>query len=111
MFCAKCGEEIVDGTQFCPNCGNKTGNTIEKKVIQAPKVMLDPTEVVEHKETADSSKTFSGQGRTIGLIMMIFSIVLDLVGMVAIGFDAFIPITIGSAALFVIGFLIRMFCP
>lgn len=111
MFCAKCGKEISDGVQFCPHCGNKISVMQEKKVVETPKVMLDPKEVVEHKEVPDSSKTFSGQGRTIGLIMMIFSIVLDLVAMVAIGFDAFIPITTVATALFVVGFLIRLFCP
>lgn len=111
MFCANCGKEIPDETVFCPECGNKAGATIEKKAVQPPKVILDPSEVTEHKETADSSKTFSGQGRTIGLILMILSIIFDLVSMFAIGFDAFIPITIGATVLFVIGFLIRLFCP
>jgi hypothetical protein len=39
------------------------------------------------------------------------SIIGDLVAMVAIGFDAFIPVTIGATVLFVIGFFLRMFCP
>lgn len=23
MFCSKCGKEIAEGAQFCPNCGNQ----------------------------------------------------------------------------------------
>lgn len=111
MFCSKCGKELQDGVQFCPFCGNKTGSSASPSVPKETKVVLDPAEVVEHKEVADSSKTLSGQGRTIGLMLMIISIILDLVGMIAIGFDAFVPITICAAVLFVIGFLIRMFCP
>lgn len=111
MFCSKCGTNLQDGTQFCPSCGNKVGETPAPVVQKEVKVMLDPAEVVPAKETADSSKSFSGQGKTIGLILMMISIIGDLVAMVAIGFDAFIPITIGATVLFVIGFFLRMFCP
>lgn len=111
MFCSKCGTNLQDGTQFCPSCGNKVGETTAPVVQKEVKVILDPTEVVPAKETADSSKSFIGQGKTIGLILMLISIIGDLVAMVTIGFDAFIPITIGASALFVIGFFLRMFCP
>ena len=111
MFCSQCGKELPDETQFCPACGTKVGSPAPAAVIKETKVMLDPSEQVAHKEVSDSSKSFSGQRRTIGLILMILSIVVDLVGMFAIGFDAFIPLTIGATVLFVIGFLIRMFCP
>ena len=110
MFCSKCGKEILDGTVFCPNCGNKVGEAASAPK-QKVKVMLDPAEAMPQKKVPDSSKSFSGQGKTYGLILMIISIIGDLIGMFVIGFDAFIPITIGAAVLFVIGFLMRMFCP
>lgn len=111
MFCSKCGTNLQDGSQFCPSCGNKVGEAPTSVAPKEVKVMLDPSEVVPAKETADSSKSFSGQGKTIGLILMMISVIGDLVAMVAIGFDAFIPITIGATVLFVIGFFLRMFCP
>lgn len=111
MFCSKCGKELNDGTAFCPECGTKLGNPIQSQPQKTVKVMLDPSEVVPHKETADSSKTMSGQGKTIGLILMMLSIIADVVCMFLIGFDAFIPVTIGATVLFVIGFFIRMFSP
>ena len=111
MFCSKCGTNLQDGTQFCPSCGNKVGETTAPVLQKEVKVILDPTEVVPAKETVDSSKSFIGQGKTIGFILMMISIIGDLVAMVTIGFDAFIPITIGASALFVIGFFLRMFCP
>ncbi len=110
MFCTKCGKEIPDGTVFCPGCGNKIGeaaSSAEQKV----KVMLDPADAMPQKETADSSRSLSGQGKTIGFMLMIISIIGDLLAMVTIGFDAFIPITIGAMVLFVVGFLLRLFCP
>ena len=111
MFCSKCGSDLQDGAQFCPKCGTKVEQTLAPEPEKKVKVILDPEEVVPQKETADSSKTFSGQGKTFGLILMIISIIGDLVAMFAIGFDAFIPVTIGATVLFVIGFLMRMFCP
>lgn len=106
MFCSKCGSEMAEGGIFCPTCGAKANDENSPQ----PKVILNPDEVMPHSEVSDSSQTFSGSGRSIGMCFMIISIVADLVGMFTIGFDAFIPITIGSSVLFVIGFLLRMFC-
>jgi len=110
MFCTNCGKEIGDNASFCTFCG-KAVNQASAPTEQKVKVILDPEEVVQIKAPVDSSKSFTGQGKTIGWILMIVSIIFDLVAMVAIGFDAFIPISIGASALFVIGFLLTLFCP
>lgn len=110
MYCSKCGNNLQDGTQFCPSCGCKIGEAAPPSSEKNVKVILDPAEVVPQKKVADSSKSFSGQGKTFGLILMMISVIGDLVAMFAIGFDAFIPITIGATVLFVIGFFMRMFC-
>ena len=111
MFCSKCGSDLQEGTQFCSKCGNKVGEVFSPVLEQEVKVMLDPSEVVPQKKAADSGSSFAGQGKTLGLILMIVSIIGDLVAMFAIGFDTFIPVTMGATVLFVIGFLMRMFCP
>ena len=111
MFCSKCGFKLQDGSQFCPSCGNKVAVAPNPVNNNEVKVMLDPSEVVQPKKTSDSSKSFAGQGKTIGLVLMLVSIIGDLVAMFAIGFEAFIPITIGATVLFVIGYFLRMFCP
>lgn len=111
MFCSKCGSNLQEGAQFCPACGTKVSEVSSPAAAkQEVKVILDPAEVVPQAATKDSSKTFSGQGKTFGLILMIISVVGDLAAMCVIGFDAFIPVTIGATALFVIGFFMRMFC-
>lgn len=107
MFCSKCGKEFPDDASFCPACGNKVGEQ-SPNVSQSVKVMLDPKEAMPEKKVVDSSKTFKGQGGTIGTILMISSVLFDLIAMFLIGFDAFIPITIVSAVVFVIGFFLRM---
>lgn len=107
MFCSKCGTSLQDGTQFCHNCGNKVGATNPTVAQKEVKVMLDPSEVVPQKKVADSSKSFSGQGKTMGMVLMIVSIIIDLVGLVS----GFIPITILGTVLFVVGILMRMFMP
>lgn len=33
MFCKKCGTEILDGSQFCSNCGQAVTVTYEEKII------------------------------------------------------------------------------
>lgn len=109
MFCSNCGAKIQDGTQFCPQCGNKIDKTAPS--IKEVKVILDPNEATSQKQVTDSSKSFSGQGKTFGLILMILSIIGDLAAMCVIGFDAFIPVTIGASVLFIIGLLLRLFCP
>ena len=106
MFCPKCGTANAPNSSFCEKCGN---NLVEISHNEPPKVMLDPKEVVEQKESKDSSKTFAGYGKVFGLILIIVSILGDLLALFAIGFDAFIPITIGAAVLFVIGFLMTLF--
>ena len=108
MFCRKCGKEIQDNASFCPTCGSKVGEQ-SSSVSQPVKVMLDPAEAMPEKKVTDSSKTFKGQGGTFGTILMLLSVIFDVVAMFAIGFDAFIPITIGSTVAFVIGFFLRMF--
>lgn len=107
MFCSKCGTNLQDGTQFCHNCGNKIGEVQQPVVKSEPKVILDPSEVVPQKKVADSSKSFAGQGKTLGLILIIVSIIIDLVGLVT----GFIPITIIGTVIFVVGILMRMFMP
>jgi len=111
MYCSKCGSQLQNEAFFCPKCGNEIQKASTDLKPKEVKVMLDPSEVVKHKEVSDSSKSISGHAGTLGLILMILSIVFSLVSMLAIGFDAFIPITICSTVLFVVGFLIRMFCP
>lgn len=30
MYCSKCGQEIIEGSEFCSNCGNKVGQGNEE---------------------------------------------------------------------------------
>lgn len=106
MFCSKCGSANADDSAFCVKCGSPLAATAYS---EAPKVMLNPEEVVEHKEVKDSSKSVSGYGKVFGWILMLISIFGDLAAMFVIGFDAFVPITIGAAVLFVIGLLMTLF--
>lgn len=104
MFCTKCGTVLQDGSQFCPCCGNK----IEEDSFGSQsevKVMLDPSEVVPAKKVADSSKSLSGQGSNIGLILIIVSIIIDLFSLVT----GLFPLMILGTILFVVGGLIRLF--
>ena len=103
MFCSKCGKELQDDTSFCPSCGNKVGENAPA-VSQPVKVMLDPTEAMPEKKVVDSSKSLQGQGKTLGLILIIVSIILDLIGIF------FFPFFILGTVFFVVGILLRMFC-
>ena len=103
MFCRKCGKELQDDVSFCPACGYKVGENAPA-VSQPVKVMLDPAEAMPEKKVYDSSKSFGGQGKTLGLILIIVSIILDLIGIF------FFPFFILGTVFFVVGILLRMFC-
>ena len=110
MFCSNCGKEIAENALFCSNCGKNIKEN-SKVAAEEVKFILDPSEISTTKQPVDSSESLSGQGKTFGLILMIISVVGDLIAMMAIGSDAFIPVTIGATALFVIGFLLKIFSP
>lgn len=105
MFCSKCGNQLQDGVQFCPKCGNQINKTDTTYVEKEVKVMLDPSEVVKNSK----AKKTTGQTGTYGFVLMIVSIVFSLFAMFAVGSELFIPITIFSTTLFVVGVLMRMF--
>ena len=43
MFCPNCGKEIPDGSRFCTQCGNPTGESV--KVVDDTPVPVDDTPV------------------------------------------------------------------
>lgn len=110
MFCSGCGNQIDETAVFCAKCGKRVCISEIPMAEEKVRVVLDPSEVAPQKEIADSGSSLSGHGRTIGLILMILSFVVDFVALFLIGFEAFIPVTIIAGALFMVGFLIRMFC-
>lgn len=111
MFCSKCGKELSSEIRFCPNCGNEINKANTPVIPQQTRIMLDPSEVINHAEQKDSCQSFSGQGRNMGLVLIIVSIIIGFLSIFTIGLDIFIPLTILEATLFFIGFMIRLFCP
>ncbi len=107
MFCSKCGTNLQEGTQFCHNCGNKVAQTASPVAEKEIKVMLDPSEVVPQKKVADSSTSLSGHGKTLGMILIIVSIIIDLIAVVS----GFIPIMVLGTVLFIVGILLKLFSP
>lgn len=41
MFCSNCGNQIPDGTKFCPNCGAATGENTTSQATATPVVSSD----------------------------------------------------------------------
>ena len=41
MFCRKCGSNLPDGTNFCPNCGAQTN---EPTPVQQPSITPNVTD-------------------------------------------------------------------
>lgn len=41
MFCSNCGNQIPDGTKFCPNCGAATGENATSQATATPVVSSD----------------------------------------------------------------------
>lgn len=36
MFCTKCGNQLEEGTLFCPKCGTKVGGAVESVEVSEP---------------------------------------------------------------------------
>ena len=43
MFCINCGTKLVEGANFCPNCGKKVGETpVEPKIETQVETQIEP---------------------------------------------------------------------
>ena len=42
MICSKCGKEIMDNNNFCPNCGEKIGNNVigQERILKTQPVKV-----------------------------------------------------------------------
>lgn len=38
MYCGKCGVQIPDGSNFCPECGEAVKNRLNREVLPAEKI-------------------------------------------------------------------------
>lgn len=88
MFCSKCGNEIAEGTAFCPKCGAKVvnvGDGQQSVDIPVADVKGQQTgEVVENTQRASSNNAGKVKGNlhkaaTIGRVLMWGSLLLLLV--------------------------------
>ena len=130
MYCAKCGNQMPNDSKFCSQCGSPVETTPaasapgdQPPAAPAPRYYYDqgghnfnapPQEPVQPEQpsffqqapdTGGSARSAAG---SLGTILMMGSVVFDIISMVAIGSDAFIPITIAAGVIFGIGFLLRM---
>lgn len=131
MYCAKCGNQMPNDSKFCSQCGSAVETTPAASVPgaqppapsaehryyydqsghnfnappQAPAQPEQPAFFQQAPDTAGSARSAAG---SLGTILMMGSVVFDIISMVAIGSDAFIPINIAAGVIFGIGFLLRM---
>lgn len=61
MFCNKCGQQMPDNTQFCPNCGNKVGGTFDNVANDAKKA-FNSAEQSLGSAINDVKNTFNNAG-------------------------------------------------
>lgn len=56
MFCEKCGKEIEEGSQFCPNCGQKQEGSVEQtEKVQEQQEILTENESINTAETVENA--------------------------------------------------------
>ena len=102
MFCPKCGNQMPNDSRFCSQCGSAVN---PQPTSQQPPFPEETPFFQQAPDTGGSARSAAG---SLGTILMMGSVVFDLISMVAIGSDAFIPITIAAGVIFGIGFLLRM---
>jgi len=59
VFCRNCGQELPEGTRFCPNCGAENGATTED-IKTAAENVFNNTEKQMESAINDVKQTFSG---------------------------------------------------
>lgn len=70
MFCAKCGCEMKEGTFFCPECGQKTGESVQGSKPQAENTGNAAEEPAAEKAPVSGAMRFQGVGiRFVALIV------------------------------------------
>ena len=129
MFCSKCGNQMPNDSRFCSQCGSAVNpqpasqQPVYPQTPPAPQYEYDqgghnfntapqqppfPEETPFFQQAPDTGGSARSAAGSLGTILMMGSVVFDLISMVAIGSDAFIPITIAAGVIFGIGFLLRM---
>ena len=129
MFCPKCGNQMPSASRFCSQCGRAVNpqptsqQPVYPQTSPAPQYEYDqgghnfntapqqppfPEETPFFQQAPDTGGSARSAAGSLGTILMMGSVVFDLISMVAIGSDAFIPITIAAGVIFGIGFLLRM---
>ncbi len=90
MYCIKCGNELNDGTAFCPKCGTQQQAETEPAVEQPTTFQAEPMQSAAYTtSTASAAQTAAPEppynGLCIaGLVVSCVSILLNLFGLVSI---------------------------
>lgn len=113
MFCAKCGEQLPEGSLFCSKCGTAiNGRSITNREFHQ-RVILNPSEQSKKENQTDYGEKTAGVGIALGISLVVAGILCDLVCMflAASGsFESYSAVMIGGTISFVIGLVIILFC-
>jgi uncharacterized membrane protein YvbJ len=88
-FCSKCGKEIANNTNFCPNCGTPTGTVEETFSVSSEDLVQKVKELIHEGNVRriiiknEEGKTLIEIPVTIGIIGFVLAPWLAAIGAIA----------------------------
>ena len=76
MFCVKCGNQMPDGSEFCPKCGTKVGGKTSKVSVSSVKDKLNKDEIKKYVKTNKKKSIIIGSVGGVVLLFILIAIVI-----------------------------------
>lgn len=76
MFCVKCGNQMPDGSEFCPKCGTKVGGKTSKVSVSSVKDKLNKDEIKKYVKNNKKKSIIIGSVGGVVLLFILIAIVI-----------------------------------
>lgn len=96
MFCSNCGKQVEDSAAFCSGCGTSLNSQPQPNVQTPPPVYQSPI-VQQSVQQPAAGKPATKKGRTVGIVLLVLSILSIIGGSVNGAFERYAAEGLGMA--------------